>query len=111
MEELQAHVRDEEKQDSRMKVVGKDKIKAKLSGKSPDWSDSWFLTFYAESQRSQDEFRASLRDIISGRVDAKDLSNYSPREIMDKFSEYYEDDNSNDHDKWIDDLMNGDAKW
>ena len=91
MEELQAHIRDEEKQDSRMKVVGKDKIKEKLSGRSPDYSDSYFLTFWFEAQHPQDEFVATIRDIAVGRV------TLTTKQYLEKFPEFYEQDSQSNN--------------
>lgn len=99
MEELQAHIRDTEKQDSRLRVVGKDVIKEKLSGRSPDYSDSWFLTFFFEAQHPQDEFVATLRDIGSGRV------TLTTKQYLEKFPEFYDQDNGSNQ-LWQDSMLN-----
>ena len=87
IEELQAHKSDAQKQDSRMKAEGKDKVKA-LIGRSPDTADAVFLSFYFESQDPDDKFLIDLRSIARGRVQ---LSN---AELLDRYPEFYEQENN-----------------
>ena len=73
-EELSATTLKELPHDSRIMLIGKDKVKARLAGRSPDWADCVALSYFCDADTiAPEQYVATLQDIVSGRVNPPSL--------------------------------------